>query len=285
MKPYPTLTLPLLAVSTVLLVGATPLAAAARSRPYVPSAGVSVRLVCDDGPCAELSRGGERWVVGDYGQRYSVVVSNPSGVWVEAVVTVDGRNILDGYRASARSRGYLVPPRDSITIDGWRTSTQDVAAFRFTTIGDSYAGRVGDTRDAGIIRVEVYPESTPRPVWIPERPVPYGDLDREGPRGVEKRGASEGAPAPRATADSFADRDWERGGQNLGTQFGESRYSPVTERDFRRASSRPSQVLTIRYDDRDGLRRRGLLPWPPRRPPVYPYRGDDRWVPAPPPGW
>ncbi|MCA9518631.1 MAG: hypothetical protein KC635_27030, partial [Myxococcales bacterium] len=250
-------TLPLLAAAGLLLVAATPLAAAARSRPIVPAPrGFTAHLTCDGGGCPEITRGGStRWVLADFGARYEIVVGNPSDLWVEAVVTVDGRNILDGYRASTRSRGYLVPPHDTITIEGWRTSSQDVAAFRFTSRGDSYAGRVGDTRDLGVIKVEFFPESAPRRQWIPEEPVPW-DLESDGAR-HDHAGKSAGeAAAPRASADSrcaSARCLGVDGGQNLGTQFGESRWSPVTERDFTRASSRPAQVTTIRYDDRAGL--------------------------------
>jgi len=232
---------------------------ASAHRPYVPPrTDVDVRLVCDGHSCQEVRHGAQRYVVGEYGQRYAIALTNRSGRWVEAVVTVDGRNIVDGQRASSRSRGYLIAPYESVEIEGWRVSTREVAAFRFTSVGDSYAGRVGDGHRAGSIQVQVYPERQERH-WVPEPhpPYPYRGLeeDRAGdaPRaetGAEKRGSA------------YLDRRRPpRGGQNLGTQYGESRWQPVEERDFTRANpSYPAQTTTLYYDNYSGLVARGVIP-------------------------
>jgi hypothetical protein len=45
---------------------------------------------------------------------------------------------------------------------------------------------------------------------------------------------------------------------NLGTEYGESRQSAVVEVGFERRSPQPERVLTIRYDDADGLWARGI---------------------------
>jgi hypothetical protein len=44
----------------------------------------------------------------------------------------------------------------------------------------------------------------------------------------------------------------------LGTEFGEQRTSPAYETQFERASSNPDVVLSLRYDDRDGLQAMGI---------------------------
>ncbi|TNF37063.1 MAG: hypothetical protein EP329_04065 [Deltaproteobacteria bacterium] len=264
--------------SSLLALGGVGVASA--HRPVPPRAtDVDVRLVCEGGGCQEVGHYGQRYVVGEYGHRYTISLTNRSGRWVEAVVTVDGRNIVDGQRASSRSRGYLVAPYESVEIEGWRVSTREVAAFRFTSVGDSYAGRVGDGHRAGTIRVEVYPERQ-RPTWIPPvDPYPYPDAPywRDG----EERAPSTEGAAPRKDGAGSAYRDEVRRrhdhGQHLGTQYGESRWQPVEERDFERASSSPSQTTTLHYDDYRGLVARGVLPA--RR-----YEDDHhRFVPPPPP--
>ena len=53
--------------------------------------------------------------------------------------------------------------------------------------------------------------------------------------------------------------------QNLGTQYGESMYSSVVEVPFQRRSGRPDTVLSLYYDDWDGLRAKGV----PVDPPYY----------------
>ena len=40
-------------------------------------------------------------------------------------------------------RGYIVPAWGSVDIDGWRLSRAQVAAFRFSSVADSYAARTG----------------------------------------------------------------------------------------------------------------------------------------------
>ncbi|MFO0750685.1 MAG: hypothetical protein U1F43_34200 [Myxococcota bacterium] len=224
---------------------------------------VDVRLDCEGAPCSEVWSGGRRYVVGEAGQRYSIVVTNPTDRWVEAVVVVDGRDVLEGERPGSRTRGYLVPPRDRIAVEGWRLSRRDVAAFRFSSVGDSYAARMGDASDAGQVRVAIYPERfEPPPVWIPE-PELNGIDDGDG-GAMRKSGR---APAPAATSEAEG-RARQHGewyaddGRNLGTELGESRWQPVAERHFERASDRPAQVVTIGYDDRAGLVARGILPTP-----------------------
>lgn len=261
--------------SSLLLLGGA--GAASAHRPVPPPRGdVDVRLLCDAGSCDEVFHGGQRYVVGEHGQRYVIALTNRSGRWVEAVVTVDGRNIVDGQRSSSRSRGYLIAPYDSVQVEGWRTSLSEVAAFRFTSVGDSYAGRVGDARLAGTIRVEVFPERAAAVILPPHRPYDRFDEDAPeyGPRG--DTGAEKRAPSS-ANRDDARRRHYD-GGQNLGTQFGESRWQPVQERDFVRANpNRPSQTTTLRYDDRRGLTSRGILS-PPRW-----IEDHDRWVDPPPP--
>lgn len=254
--------------------------------PIVPArAHGNIELVCRGAPCEEVVSRGQRWVVGELGERYAIALVNRSDLWLEAVVTVDGRSILDGQRRSSTSRGYLVPPRDRVVVDGWRVDRSSVAAFRFTTTGDAYASRMGDRSELGVIRVDFYPERTSS-TWVPRprpSPTPW-DLprDQEGradPMREADEGAGDFAERPRSSAAKGApawDRDTRQG---LGTQYGEQRHQPISERSFERASSTPSQTLVLRYDDRAGLRARGVLPRPSR-----PWRDDGPWVP-PPPGW
>jgi hypothetical protein len=60
---------------------------------------------------------------------------------------------------------------------------------------------------------------------------------------------------------------------SLGTGHGRNEYSPVQQVEFERASSRPDQVVAIRYETRDALLAMGVLPkmrWPSRDPDPFP---------------
>jgi hypothetical protein len=81
---------------------------------------------------------GDRWfVVGEEGRRYSIVVRNRSGFRLEIVLSADGLDVIDGRPASFRKRGYVVNPHRKLVVEGFRQSTEAVAAFRFAS--DRYA--------------------------------------------------------------------------------------------------------------------------------------------------
>jgi hypothetical protein len=202
--------------------------------------------------------GGRTYVLGSIGQRYLVRVRNASGRRVEAVVSVDGRDVVDGRPASWEKRGYLVEPRGEVAIDGYRLSMEAIAAFRFSSVPQSYASRMGDARDVGVIGVAVFPERAAQrgpPLAIPER---APSADSRAPGAPEPSGeASAGSPAPGTSGKAL--REERRGDRpGLGTEFAEEHGSRAPQSPYERASARPDAVLTVRYDDRQGLLARGI---------------------------
>jgi len=102
---------------------------------------------------------GDNFVTGLAGHRYSIAIKNHSPGRIEAVVSVDGLDVIDGQPASLQKRGYLLDPYGDLEIDGFRTSTSEVAAFRFGSVRNSYAARKhGNTRNVGVIGVAVFHE-------------------------------------------------------------------------------------------------------------------------------
>jgi hypothetical protein len=98
------------------------------------------------------------YVQGNAGERYIVKVTNPTAHRVEAVVTVDGLDVIDGEDGDLHKRGYVVPPYGEVRVEGFRTSQADVATFRFSSVNDSYAGRKGKARNVGVIAVAIFEE-------------------------------------------------------------------------------------------------------------------------------
>lgn len=223
-------------------------------------------------------------MLGSYGQRYNVRVVNRSGERVEAVITVDGRDAISGENGSFRQRGYVLDPYGSVTVEGFRQNMSEVAAFRFTSPGDSYAGRRGNVRNNGVVGVAIFRERAP--AWQ-RRPQPiaqerFGKAETRGPGAAPRSepadllsdgdaaGGSIGGEAAAAEAAPMPDvarksRGYGGAGrraparQNLGTQYGESVYSNVVEVPFHRRSDRPDTVLSLYYDDVDGLRAKGVI--------------------------
>jgi hypothetical protein len=103
---------------------------------------------------------GDRWfVVGEEGRRYSIVVRNRSDVRLETVLSVDGLDALDGRKASFRKRGYILPAHGQLVVEGFRQSTDAVAAFRFSSVRESYANeKYHQTQNVGVIGVAIFNE-------------------------------------------------------------------------------------------------------------------------------
>ena len=112
---------------------------------------------------------GRRFVVGELNQEYSIVVRNCCKSRVEVVLSVDGLSVLDGRPASMRSGGHVIDPGKTVEVKGFRTGTETVAAFRFSTVGGSYANlKHGNTRNVGVIGLAVFAERGFDPwTWMP----------------------------------------------------------------------------------------------------------------------
>jgi hypothetical protein len=207
-----------------------------------------LEVLVDGEPVRTFAHRGQSYLLGLEGARYVLRIHNRSGRRIEAVVTVDGLDVIDGEPGDfANKRGYLVPAYGSVDIEGWRVSERQAAAFRFAPIGQSYAAKTGRARNVGVIGVAVFPERVVRPAPRPMQPYEYGaDADRAGSSEAKAE-----APASSAPASAGAER---RARKGLGTEFGEAMYSQIEHVSFVRANpTRPAFLLGARYDDRRGL--------------------------------
>lgn len=275
----------LAALMLALLACSSPRLAAAhetaRSGPY------AVELIDDAGrTLPTFHHRGRTYVLGTQGARYLLRIRNQTGGRIEVVATVDGRDVIDGKPASVSKPGYLIAPWGQVVVDGFRLSHDSVAAFRFSGVEASYAARMGNARDVGVIGVAVFTEAAPPP------------LAYESP-GVTRGGEKDDAQAPSASGASPSDRlssaESEPRGKKerpgLGTGFGEQHQSHVVEVAFERASSTPAAMLSLRYNDRPGLLALGIDVDGRRassrdgwlRETAEPFR-NDRFA-EPPPGW
>jgi len=177
------------------------------SRPLRDRAGgYELSVLVDGVPARTYMHDGETFVLGQLGSHYTLRITNHTGRRIEAVVSVDGRDAIDGRPADWRSkRGYLVPAWGSVDVEGWRISHAQAAAFRFSSVPDSYAARTGSARDVGVIGVAVFPERylPPRVYRVPPpyRTYPYPN---PYPRSYDEDsygGDAESGGAPRAKAD------------------------------------------------------------------------------------
>jgi len=120
---------------------------------------VTISIRGADGNPLEAVHVGERtFVVGQAGQRYSIVLENHTSHRFEALGTVDGLDVINGKPGTFDNRGYILMPFATLEIEGFRTSTAAVAAFRFAAVADSYAAQTGSARNVGVIGLAFFME-------------------------------------------------------------------------------------------------------------------------------
>ena len=231
----------------------------------VEAAPYEVDIIVDGRPLLEYLHKGQTWVEGQKGARYEILVKNNTDRRIEVVASVDGLDVIDGLAGDfTKKRGYVVAPYGKVIIDGFRISMQEVAAFRFSAVADSYAAKTSGARNVGVIGVAVFTEKkveVPKPQRIvaersasPKR-APAGAA-RYGSAGFNAKSApSHDMMLPESTVpshDMMLQESTARPG--LGTEFGENRSSSVVNTRFVRANPKnPTKILTVRYNDYEGL--------------------------------
>jgi hypothetical protein len=111
-----------------------------------------------------------RFVEGTHGGTYSIVLRNRCQCDLQAVLSVDGLDVLDGRPASVTKRGYVIPAGETLEVKGYRTGYNSVAAFQFSSVSGSYANLSrGNTRNVGVIGLAVYTPQGGSPwTWMPD---------------------------------------------------------------------------------------------------------------------
>lgn len=258
-----------------------------------------VSLVAEDGSSlSTYAHNGRYYVLGEVGTRYVIRVTNPTPRRIEAVVSVDGLDVIDGESGDLRKRGYIVPPYGDVRIEGFRTSQTDVATFRFSSVGGSYAGKKGKARNVGVIAVALFEEQAAPEMVEEDKDIAYGGGGRRrydyrddlapspaksGERVANAPRAKRPAPAADAAEESRMEAEApaapaggatasrpaeccgapppvvpQRDRAGLGTEFGEQRYSAASFTRFVRATGKPIAIAELRYNDHSGLSALGI---------------------------
>jgi hypothetical protein len=201
---------------------------------------------------------GRYYVAGKPGKEYAIRVHNRLGEDLLAVVSVDGVNVVSGETASYDQGGYILGPRSSFDIKGWRKSLERVAAFYFSRVEDSYAARTGRPEEVGVIGVALFKRKPARQDY--EADV-LSRKESPAPQAAERSAAGAAEPG-------------------LGTGHGRNVTSVVRYAEFERASEAPEEIIAIYYDSYENLVARGVIPVARREPRPFP----GQFVPDPPQG-
>lgn len=197
--------------------------------------------------------GGERYVAGEPGHEYEVRIRNQDAGRVLTVTSVDGVNVISGETAATSQTGYVLDPFGRLDIGGWRKSMDEVAAFYFTSLPDSYAARTGRPDNVGVIGIAVFRERVPYAMLRDQESVSAASAEPLDP------GSRPDAPAPAAESRADAAKSGQLRGK-LGTGHGERRDSGATYTSFERATDEPECVIRFFYDSRRNLIAQGVIP-------------------------
>lgn len=143
-----------------------------------------VEILVNGKPVKQIAHEGRVYIVAKAGARYEIRVKNNSTSRVLAVASVDGVNVVTGKTAALKGRGYIINGYGSRTIRGFRTSTEEVHPFIFSSPDESYASKSenGDKSQCGVIGVAFHSEKQPCATTVrneyttytyPYKPWPY----------------------------------------------------------------------------------------------------------------
>lgn len=120
---------------------------------------MKVRFAGWGDPLPRYEAGGRRIVVGEGGRGYVLSLKNLSdNRSVEVVASVDGLDVMDGKPASVKKRGYVLPAKGTLEIEGFREDEWRVRQFVFGRVADSEAAKAGQARNVGVIGLAVFEE-------------------------------------------------------------------------------------------------------------------------------
>jgi hypothetical protein len=189
------------------------------------------------------------YVEASKGERYSIQVTNTSNRRVGVVISVDGRNIIDGKKSDLRSneRMYIIGPHETNIFEGWRTAIDKTNRFYFTEQYDSYAEKAfADASAMGTIAVAVFREKVREIIPFYDRPLAMKEAPAAG-------------AVPRGPGESLsADRAERRKGEQAGTGFGETNYSPSRYVQFEPEGT-AIDTIVMKYEWRSELCKKGIV--------------------------
>jgi hypothetical protein len=245
-------------------------ALSSQHRPIVADSRFEVDVLVNGRPLAEYYARGRSYVEAIEKAEYEVRIRNPLPYRVAVALSVDGLNSIDARRTSAwNASKWVIEPYGTIEIGGWQMSSDRARRFYFTTERDSYAAKLGQTSNLGVISAVFFREI--RPVAVPIAPPPRHRplYERDGAR---DSGSDKQSEAPRTSGEAQSAPGQRRGSiapvpddEYAATGIGRSVRNDVrwVNMDL---DSRPAAEVTLRYEYYPALVRLGIMPRPYYRP-------------------
>jgi hypothetical protein len=198
---------------------------------------IAVQIVHNQQPLRAIPHAGQTYVEVPPVGAYSIRLRNPGASRLLVVLSVDGRNVLDGKSAGYDGLGYVLDAYTTVDVPGFLVNGETAAKFTFSTAEDAYVAVMGDgTRNVGVIGAAVFREKAEvaiRATWSARSPD-----DSYHRASAVLRSASGGSKGISAS---------------VGTAFGQATDWRTRVVDFQRATTSPAEVVTLRYATREQL--------------------------------
>jgi len=230
-------------------------------RPIVVDSRFEIDVLVNGRSLQEYHARGKSYVEAIAGAEYEVRIRNPLPYRIAVALSVDGLNSIDARRTSAWTASkWVIEPYGTIHIGGWQMSSERARRFYFTTERESYASKLGQTSNLGLISAVFFREIRPIRVPIAPPPRPHPRYEEDGARSRKKSEApTASADAQRAAnerSDSIAPVPDD---ESAATGIGRSVRNDVSWVNMD-LDSRPAAEVTLRYEYYPALVRLGILP-------------------------
>jgi len=241
--------------------------------PAVTDNGFSVEVIIDGRAAMEYAAAGRRYIEALENAEYELRIHNPTGSRVAVALAVDGLNSIDARHTSAwDAHKWVIEPYGTISVRGWQMSSESARRFYFTTERDSYAAKLGQASNLGLISAVFFRERRPITI-LPVTPAPRRSEDKEKdersdwPSSNNNQNAPSSAPSSAGEASRNAAKQRSASpsyypppdDESAATGIGRSVPNGVQwiKMDL---DPRPAGEVTIRYDYRSALVRLGIIP-------------------------
>jgi len=118
-----------------------------------------IEILVDGTPLTEYPARGTTYIEALRSREYGVRLTNRTDRRIAVALAVDGLNSIDAKTTAARQASkWVLDPHETITINGWQTSSTDARRFFFTTEERSYGAWLEKTDNLGVIEAVVFRE-------------------------------------------------------------------------------------------------------------------------------
>ena len=233
--------------------------------PVAAENGFSVEVLIDGMPATEYAARGRRYIEALENAEYELRIHNPSASRVAVALSVDGLNTIDARHTSAwDAHKWVIEPYGTINVRGWQMSSENARRFYFTTERESYAAKLGQAANLGLISAVFFRERAPYRILpvTPGQPRPTYD-EKDQSSAPQSKSPKESSGEAQTARDSTSNRNVPSypmpDDESAATGIGRSVRNGVQWINMD-LEPRPVGEVTIRYEYRASLVRLGIIP-------------------------